>query len=424
MKSRFFKIGITFVIILGIITLHSCEKEKIFPVPIDTTEELYNIMDDYYFWIDSIPNFESENYANPQDLLDAMRFSPKDRWSYITTIQENNQYYIEGKFIGYGFGYAPDDQDKLRITYLYEDCDFNTDGIERGWIINKINQTSVDKSTSISSLLGSDDIGVSNTFEFISATDTITKSYSKKEVDINTVLYTDVITDGTKKVGYLVFESFIGPSEDELTEAFMNFKAANVTDLVIDLRYNGGGLLSIVEHLASLIIPDNLTNKKFLSYVHNKYVSELDESIYFEQNSNSLKLSKVYFITGQGSASASEAIINGLDPYLDVYIVGDDTYGKPVGMYSFTSRISDLVYVPISFSLVNKDGFGYYFDGLKADSYVNDDVYHNFGTDEDVFAEVMNHITTGSFSSNKSAFEIRRAPKKEIRSIKDERGSL
>jgi hypothetical protein len=244
-------------------------------------------------------------------------------------------------------------------------------------------------------------------------------------VPINTVLYTDVITDGAKKIGYLVFESFIGPSEDELTEAFLNFKAANITDLVIDLRYNGGGLLNIVTHLANLIIPDNLDNQKFLSYVHNKYASDLNESIYFKQNPISVKLSKVYFIAGKGSASASEAIINGLEPHLDnVYIVGDDTYGKPVGMYSFASRISDLVYVPISFSLVNADGFGNYFDGLKADSYINDDVYHNFGTDEAIFSEVMNHITTGSFSSNKSSFELRKAPKKEIRSIKDERGSL
>ena len=93
-------------------------------------------------------------------------------------------------------------------------------------------------------------------------------------------------------------------------------------------------------------------------------------------------------------------------------------------MYSFTSRLSNKVYVPISFSLINKDGYGNYFDGLKADSYVNDDIYHNFGIGEAVFDEVVNHITTGNFSSSKSAFDVRRAPKKEIRSIKDERGSL
>lgn len=425
MKNRIFRTGIVCIVLLGIATFQSCEKEKIFPVPINTTEELSNIMNDYYFWIDSIADFNPEDYSSPQDLLEAMRYSPRDRWSYITTKQENDQYYVEGKFIGYGFGYAPDDEDKLRITYLYDDCDFNADGIKRGWIINKINETTVGESSSISSLLGSDNVGISNTFEFESPTGTIvTKSYSKKEVDINTVLYTDVITDGAKKIGYLVFESFIEPSEDELADAFLNFKAANVTDLVIDLRYNGGGLISIVEYLANLIIPDNLNNKKLLSYVHNKYVSDLNESIYFHHDPNSLNLSKVYFIAGQGSASASEAIINGLDPYMDVYIVGDDTYGKPVGMYSFPSRISDLIYVPISFSLVNAEGFGNYYNGLKANSYVNDDVYHNFGTDEAIFSEVMNHITTGSFSSNKSSFELRKVPKKEIRSIKDERGSL
>jgi len=114
-----------------------------------------------------------------------------------------------------------------------------------------------------------------------------------------------------------------------------------------------------------------------------------------------------------------------LKPHLDnVYIVGNDTYGKPVGMYSFNSRYSNLVYVPICFSLENADGYGSFFDGLKANSYVDDDIYHNFGTDEAIFSEVFYHIKNGVFSSRKSSTELREIPKKEIRSIKDERGSL
>ena len=421
MKKGNYRFIVIIAILTSIIFFNSCEKEKIFPLGSDTVEEFYSIMNKYYYWIDSIPSVDSDNYSSPQELLDAMRFEPRDKWSYITTKAENEQYYVEGEYTGYGFGYTSDSEDNLRITYLYESSELNDFGIERGWIIKEINGIAVNKDSNLGNLLSSN----SNSFEFESPTgDVVTKTLSKKIISINTVVYKDVVATGTEKVGYFVFESFIGPSETELTNTFEYFKTENINELVIDLRYNGGGMMSIVKHLAGLIIPENLNGELFLNYKHNSDNTNLNEDINFEVSSNTLGLNKVYFIVGKGSASASEAIINGLEPYLDVLIVGDDTYGKPVGMYSINSRISDLVYVPISFSLVNKDGYGGYFDGLKADSYVTDDVYHTFGSEEAVFAEVLHHIESGSFSTTKSSFEIYRAPVKEIRSIKDERGSL
>ena len=221
-----------------------------------------------------------------------------------------------------------------------------------------------------------------------------------------------------------VFKSFIGPSIDELTEAFGYFLTEGVNELVIDLRYNGGGRMDVVTHLAGLIIPDNVSGELFVKYEHNSDRSEYDESENFEQDPGSLRLNKVYFIAGKGSASASEVIINSLDPYIDVFIVGDDTYGKPVGMYSISSRVSDLVYVPIAFKLTNSEGFGGYYDGLEADSYVTDDISSNFGIGEDVFDEVIYHIENGSFSSLKSSTEIYRRPYKEIRNLNDEIGTI
>ena len=310
----------------------------------------------------------------------------------------------------------------MRITYLYESSELNDFGIERGWMIKEINRIAVNKDSNLGNLLSSD----INIFVFESPLGAeVPKTLTKKLIEINTVVYKDVVVSGGKNVGYFVFESFIGPSEIELTNTFEYFKTENINELVIDLRYNGGGMMSIVEHLAGLIIPSNLDKELFLKLVYNQDRSSENKEILFERNINSLDLDKIYFIAGKGSASASEAIINGLKPHMqNVYIVGDDTYGKPVGMSSFSSRISDLVYVPISFSMVNKDGYGGYFDGLKADYYVTDDVYHNFGSEEAVFAEVLHHIESGSFSTTKSSFEIYRAPVKEIRSIKDERGSL
>ncbi len=241
---------------------------------------------------------------------------------------------------------------------------------------------------------------------------------------MNTVVYKNIITAGTDKIGYFVFKSFIGPSIDEITKTFDYFRTGGIDELVIDLRYNGGGRMDVVNHLAGLVIPDNVDGQLFFGYVHNNNKSTRNIGCNFEQNANSLRLNKVYFIAGKGSASASEAIINGLGPYIDVYIIGDDTYGKPVGMYSFESNVSNLMYVPITFKLVNANNYGGYYDGLKADSYVGDDVKHYFGEGEAVFDEVSLHIQTGSFTSTKSSYDIFRKPFKEIRNLKDEIGSL
>jgi len=425
MKNRFSNLILILTFVIGLGFLNSCEKEKVYPPEGDTVTEFHDLMSQWYYWKDSISDVDPDNYSNPSDLLEAMRFSSKDRWSYITTQEEHSQYYDEGTYVGYGFGYAPDSEGKVRITFLFEDSDLNDYGIKRGWIIKKINGTAIDENTNISDLMGSDIIGESNTIEFESpAGEVITQVFEKKLVSMNTVGNEQVIDAGGIKVGYFVFKSFIGPSIDELTDAFNYFKTEGVEQLVVDLRYNGGGRMDVVSHLAGLIIPDDVNGKLFVKYVHNSDKSNYDESEYFIQDDNSLRLNKVYFIAGGGSASASEVIINSLEPYIDVYIVGDDTYGKPVGMYSFTSNISDLVYVPISFKLLNADDFGGYYQGLSADSYVEDDISSDFGQGEAVLDEVLHHIQNGSFTSTKSIHNIYRKPSKEIRSLKDEIGAI
>ncbi|MBU8893393.1 MAG: hypothetical protein KOO66_11485 [Bacteroidales bacterium] len=424
MKKRELSILLISVLLISFSMFTSCEKEKIYPA-YDEVHELYSLMDQWYLWKDSISDVDPDEYTSTNNLLEAMRYIPRDKWSYISTKDEYAQYYEEGTYVGYGFGFSSDSEGKLRITFLYENSDLNGYGINRGWKINKVNDVLVDENSSLNTLLGANDIGVENNMEFESPTGTIvSETFSKKLITMNTVVYKEVITSGADKTGYFVFKSFIGPSIAELTEIFNEFKLQGVNELVVDLRYNGGGRMDVVSHLAGLIIPDNLNEELFFKYEHNEDRSGENSEYYFEQNAGSLKLNKVYFIAGKGSASASEAIINGLDPYIDVYIIGDDTYGKPVGMYSFSSRISDLVYVPISFKLVNANNYGGYYNGLSADSYIEDDILHEFGTDEAVLNEVLYHIENGSFTSTKSSYDIYKRPFKEIRNIKDELGSL
>ncbi|PLX22780.1 MAG: hypothetical protein C0597_01935 [Marinilabiliales bacterium] len=425
MKRNFINRRILISLIIGLVFTSSCEKDKIYPTDRETTSEFYDLMNQWYYWKDSIPVVDLDNYSSPEALLEGMRFLPKDKWSYITTEESFSQYYDEGTYVGYGFGYASDGDGNARITFLFDDSDLNDYGIARGWIIREINGTVIIDPTSVSGLLGVDEVGNTNTIKLESPTgEIVTQDFTKKIVSMNTVLSEMIIDVGTKKVGYFMFKSFIGPSEAELDNVLTYFKTEQIDELVIDLRYNGGGQMDIVSHLASLIIPDDADGEVFVTYEHNNDRSDQNQTTNFDQNPLSLRLNKIYFIAGHASASASEAIINCLDPYMDVYVVGDDTYGKPVGMYAFGSTISDLVYVPISFKLVNADGFGGYYGGLAADSYVEDDVLHNFGKGEAVLDEVLYHIENGTFSSLKSSTEIYRSPKVEIRNFKDEIGAI
>ncbi len=410
---------------LGFFMITACDDGRILSTNEEKRNELYSVMSQWYYWVDSISTVDPEDYATADDLLEAMRFLPKDKWSYITNVSAFTQYYDEGTFVGYGFGYSPDDEGNMRVSFVYDDSDLANYGIERGWIIKEINSTTVNENTDISDLLGSDEIGVTNSMKFESPIgQIIDEDFSKKLVTMNTVLNETIINAENSKVGYFVFKNFIGPSENELDDVFSYFKTQQIDELVIDLRYNGGGQIDIVSHLASLIIPDNVDGQVFVKYSHNKYKSYQDVSTNFIQDNNSLRLERIYFITGKASASASEVIINSLEPYLEVYMVGDDTYGKPVGMYAFESNVSDLVYVPVSFKLVNSEGYGGYYEGLEADSYVADDVMNNFGEGEAVLEEVLNHIETGSFTSLKSSSDIFRKPVKDIISLKDEIGAI
>lgn len=425
MKRRIYNNTIFAGLIFLMIFISSCEKDKIYPSVKETTNEFYTLMTQWYYWVDSTNTVDPANYSNPDDLLEAFRYLPKDKWSYITTSEAFSQYYEEGTYVGYGFSYAPDGTGMVRINFLFDDSELSEHGITRGWILKEINGTTITENSDVGSLLGDNIEGISNNITFESQTgEIVKKDFIKKLITMNTVASDTVMNASGKKVGYFVFKNFIGPSEAELTAVFNSFKTEQVEELVVDLRYNGGGQMSIVKHLAGYIIPDYVDGKEFITYEHNLYRSSQNQTSYFQQNNNSLRLDKVYFITGRGSASASEVIINSLEPYIDVIVVGDDTYGKPVGMYAFESDLSDLVYVPITFKLTNAEGFGGYYDGLEADSYVTDDILNDFGPGEDTFDEVLNHINTGSFSSMKSATDIFRSPKPEIRDFKDELGAI
>jgi C-terminal processing protease CtpA/Prc len=139
----------------------------------------------------------------------------------------------------------------------------------------------------------------------------------------------------------------------------------------------------------------------FATYRHNDKQSARNETLRFDDATIDLRLSRLFVITTRSSASASELVINSLRPHLPVIVIGDATYGKPVGQYGF--NFCDKVLAPVSFSLVNAEGNGDFFDGIPPDCTAADDVEHDLGSaDEGSLAEALHFIRTGSCSVPRS----------------------
>jgi C-terminal processing protease CtpA/Prc len=438
------------VFFLAFLFLISCEEEKVEP-PDDKQENgngtdtiarlnqaFYNLMNNWYYWYEEIPEIDPDNYnssdpmENLQNMLDDIRYEVKDRFSYITSYEAFQQYYQEGAYYGYGFGYKWDADENLRITFVFEDSPFADEGITRGWAITEVNGTPVGspENYNLGQELGANKEGVNNTFKFKSpGGETLEASFTSKKITMNTVLMDTVINHSNKKVGYFVLKSFINKTPDELTETFRQFADKGIDELVVDLRYNGGGTLSASRFLGEFIINEDVVGEPYVKISHNDKRTDQDTTHVFGEDSLniSLGLNRTYFLTTQATASASESVINGLKPYFpnNVYTIGQNTYGKPVGMYAFFDNNKQYAFLPVTFKLVNANGNGEYFDGLPPDVNLNDDFNQPFGSmEDDLLYQALYHIENESFDMTKAAYRPRPENRVEYKSLRDEIGAL
>lgn len=369
-------------------------------------EYIYRVLktEKWYFWADKIPDLDPDSYEDSYAFLEDLKYSELDKWSYLTTKEEYENHYNSGIYYGYGFGYKITEQIKMFVSYVFENSPMANAGIRRGSEILSVNGITVsqmiNQNLSSEQIFGPNELGYTSQMTVVlNKKDTMEISLAKEEIVQNTVLYKNVYDVGGVKTGYLVFKTFIHPSVDELTEAFAYFQSQNVQQLILDLRYNGGGLLSVSQYLASLIGGEQTNGKKYLILKNNTSHSDNDTTYYFDLPQHAQSLSKIVFITSRSTASASEAVINGLKPYVENVLIGDDTHGKPVGMYSFS--FENFILVPICFQLENSQGYGGYFNGLTADAYRSDDAQHDWGdTSEVCLNEALFYLKNGRFSDN------------------------
>jgi carboxyl-terminal processing protease len=395
------------VIILG---FSSCKKDvsraiNAPTVAAEARDYLYDAMNEYYLWYNLMPVVVKTDYTNPSDLMEAMIYKTLDRWSFVQTYEE----YLnmdQGTFVGHGISMGLDPSNQVRIAEIYNLSPLYSLGVRRGWIVKKLNGTDLAPifitrdSAAYSRLIGAASASVTNTFLFqtpLGKDSTITST--KASFTLNTVILADTLHLKSGITGHLVFDQFIPPSNNELLSAFTYFSQNNITDLIVDLRYNGGGDLSVLTNMASYVAGTANYLKPFLQITFNDKNTENNTTFNLNSVASPVSISKLIVITTRETASASEDFINGLKPFLDVRTLGDTTNGKPVGMVGIPYQTSYMFW-PISFSLVNSAGQGGFYNGFAPDKYVPDDITHDWNDrNEACLKEAIYYLENGTVSS-------------------------
>lgn len=417
-------------------------------------EEIFDLMEEVYYF-----NDESEQEAKYGDLiledhdtldsmLDELRWKPDthDRgFSYwLTKVRSDMIFAGEAYVFGFRIIYIVDqnmDPVHLEILDVYQGSPAGDAGFRRGDKILSLNGKAIDSLSfdEIGAEFGPNEDGHEVTFELEKADgERSTLDVAKRLVSIPTVPdeHATVFDTGAGKVGYVHFRTFFGDANERLLEEFAEFNQQGVRHLIVDLRYNGGGSVPIAYGLATLIGGPELFEggrQTVLSRrIHNDFLESLgwNETAYFGcgvygsqdqvakcENESSLRdLENVVFITSQGSASASELVATAMQPYENVTLIGERTYGKPVGQYGFNFCLEDPanrrsglgVMWPVSFATVNADGFEDYYDGLAVECEVPDDRASQLGTaEEGRIAAALRYIETGSCDAPASAQVVR-----------------
>lgn len=381
------------------------------PEPLDCSiagknAALYDLMKDMYLWYPEVPDVEPNDYESPEALLQDLVYAPLDRWSFIIPKEVDEAYYAEGRMRGLGFRWQYDREWNVRFSYIYPGSPAGDAGLMRGdKVLAVAGRTiaEIEEDDLWEEVIGEDKEGVDVAFTVEDRTGKVNNiALEKRWFDFTTTPIVKTLKVGSKSVGYLFFDGFTYTSAADLSSAFATFKANKVDDLIIDLRYNGGGLLDIAVLLGDLVRAPKSGDDVFSVLRHNDRYTYWDDVSFFEPHEMSLDLPRVFVLVSASSASASETFINALRPHMEVKLIGYTTHGKPVGMYSIDH--CDIVMNPVSFRVLNADGEGDFYDGFAPDCFADDLLTAELGSEtESTLAEALHLMETGSCSASPSA---------------------
>ncbi len=455
--------SVILLLLLGFVLSTGCEKDDPLPNPPEEEEPeeeeedpdeepedipqasdvnlfIWEGLATYYYWVDDVPDLIDPVFNNPDSLNRFLNqyndseelfysllyeYEEVDRWSFVVDDYSIIENWTSGvdKSVGFDFmlSYKSPVSDYLfgYVRYVMEGSPADEAGIERGDFFLEVDGQPLTLSN-YQSLLFSDDPYTlhmadwegGNTFTKNGVTHDLTPEVIRE----NPVHMDTVLTVDGYKVGYLVYNGFTSAYNQDLETSydlllnavFADFQSSGIDQLVIDLRYNGGGSIQTAKYLASMIhSTDNtkvLAETQYNDLLQNYFRQEEGEEYFYdyftdhinaatwqvkddegnvtgevetpETPINSLNLNELYVITSYQTASASELLINGLEPYMDdVWVIGENTAGKNVG--SFTIRDydnkgnlnpnHDWAMQPITLKIANSEGYSDYINGLAPD---------------------------------------------------------
>ncbi len=412
-----------FIISFLVIALfQACTKEDVVPGP-DIPDEIKSVnnfiwdnMDFYYLWREYMPtDLDPNTQPDPVSYFHELKYSEDDRWSFITDNYNDLVNRLQGISKTYGHEYKLFQKSGTKqvygiVEYVIKNSPAKTKGIKRGDVFNRINGVLLDT-------LNYRELLFSNEPYEIGFADLIDGEVVSNETEmylVPIVMQEDPILLDTvyflegRNIGYLVYNRFTSSLSADLNNVFSRFKASAVNELVLDLRYNPGGTVGTATLLASLIAPQQVSSNEeiFVRYIWNDILDDYwrekegDESssliIRFLNAAQNINLDRLYVIVSGSSASASELIINGLKPYMDVTLIGDTTHGKYTASITLhdEERSFDWAIQPIVLKTANVNYETDFKDGMFPDYLVGDGYFSQLGDiEEKRLAQAISLIT-------------------------------
>lgn len=472
----------TLTFILVVIANVACEKDTPeIDKPNDkkkidiVSQFIYDGMSSFYLWAEDVVDKKpTPEHTNPNEYFESILYKPTDIWSWITDDAEELLSDFEGTITN-AFGFNPralwtnDKYEELIgfVRYVVPNTPAERVGIKRGDVIVKINGQKITRSN-YSTLYGS------NSKTTFTVLDQDWKN--EKEIEItperinsDPVLFYDTYEIDDKNIGYLFYTTYASGFNNSLYKAFERFKNDNITDLVLDLRYNPGGSISTAGYLLSLIAPKTFVNDKsvFTKMSYNTYVNGVYDKNGWERGSRlgnynkstdfnpinaNIDLKKVYIITTNQSASASELTTFCLRPFMDVVHIGENTSGKYTASWTIhayddfdnraqpvynekdvsnkdKAKLKNWAMQPIVGRYTDKDGNDFVKEGTLKPNYpiksqeLNTTSWKPIGDVNDyLFAKAISLITGRPYNESKvRAHYKERAIESNLKSIQEER---
>lgn len=363
---------------------------------------------DVYLWYNQIPStFNAQSYSDPNTIMTAIRqysmepgfATAVDRWSFGMKQADWNNL-SNGVSADFGMNVFFRAEGDLRVKSVERASPAGVAGIRRGWRITKINGSTDITTANASTISNAVWNSNSGSFTFVKPDgSSVDMNLAAATYQEHPVYLDTVYTIASKKIGYFSLNSFLGDTTElynEFSRVSNRFASAGVGDVVVDLRYNGGGYVSVAQKLANWLAPSSANGQLMMKEQFNDKYTSYNSSDYF-QKAGSLNLTRIYFIVSNNTASASELLINNLKPFMNVQLVGPTkTYGKPVGF--FPIPVGDWYIFPVSFRSTNNSGQGNYFNGLELSNQAADGLDKDWGDiTETSLQSAITNITTGAY---------------------------